>query len=109
MSQNAELLAELKKLTKEIEILIASSGSDIEPILELADRRLALLARLQDIMRTAPDDAQLIRDSAKELLSGEQAMILQVQDQKEIVAGLLNQVLSGNKARELYGHVSKDK
>ena len=106
MSQGAALLAELNVLTRELETFIESSDAD--PIMTLVDRRLILLSQLQEIVQNDPQDRQLIHEAAKELLPRELAMIAQLQERKDVVVGLLNQILSGNKAREFYRHVSGD-
>ncbi len=106
MSQCSVLLAELREQPQLMEAIIASKN--IEPVLELIERRLLLLEKLHiSAQKNAQDRAQ-ISLVARELLPREQIMIIRLQEQKSAVADLLSQALSSNKAQQLYQRFSQE-
>ncbi len=101
---SSALLAEFEKLTNEIEIVIDSP--DIERAIEIADLRLDILTRLNDMIRDGNIDMSEISSISRELLLNELKIITQIEEKKAVVAGVLNQILSGNKAKDIYINIS---
>ncbi len=101
---SSALLAEFKKLTNEIEIVIDSP--DIERAIEIADLRLDILTRLNDMIRDGNIDMSEISSISRELLLNELKIITQIEEKKAVVAGVLNQILSGNRAKDIYINIS---
>lgn len=100
------LLTELIEQTSRLENLV--NAEEIEPALELLDRRLLLLAELQTLALAPEAERQQIREVARELLARENIMLAQLQMQKSSVAELLSQVISASKARSLYQQCSEE-
>ena len=106
MSQCSVLLAELREQTLHLEAIIASKN--IEPALELIERRLLLLEQLYSLARKNEQARLHIKAVAHELLPREQVMVVQLQEAKSAVAELLTQALSSNKAQQLYQRFSQE-
>ena len=101
---SSALLAEFEKLTNEIEIVIDSP--DIERAIEIADLRLDILTRLNDMICDSNIDMSEISHISTELLLNELKIITLIEEKKAVVAGVLNQILSGNKAKDIYINIS---
>lgn len=101
---SSALLVEFEKLTNQIEIVIDSP--DIERAIEIADLRLDILTRLNDMIRDGNIDMSEISSISRELLLNELKIITQIEEKKAVVAGVLNQILSGNKAKDIYINIS---
>lgn len=100
------LLAELVEQTSRLETLV--TAEEIEPALELLERRLLLLAELQTLAAAHDAERLQIREVARELSAREHIMLAQLQMQQSTVAELLNQAISASKARVLYQQCSEE-
>ena len=104
MNNLQALVGELKKITSQLVTFI--DEQNIEPALELVERRLIILESLQNMFNSYPELRADIQRLATEVLSYEQSSIMLLSEMKNNIADQLAELAKANKADLAYRNVN---
>lgn len=106
MNNLQALVDELKKITSQLVRFI--DEQNIEPALELVERRLLILDEMQKISSENQEYKEILRPIALELLPLEKDLMAKIEQQQIILAEQLSKLNRVTKAKSAYRTVSKE-
>ena len=106
MNNLQALVDELKKITSQLVTFI--DEQNIEPTLELVERRLIILEMLHKISNEQPEYKEEIQSLTQGLLTLEQDLISKIEQQKIILFEQLSILNRATKAKNVYKKASKE-
>lgn len=106
MNSLQALILELQNITSKLIILI--DQQNIEPALELIDRRLLILDEMQKISCENQEYKEILRPIALDLLPLEKDLMAKIEQQQMILADQLSKLNRVTKATSAYRNASKE-
>lgn len=106
MNNLQALVDELKKISSQLVTFI--DEQNIEPALELVERRLIILEMLHKISNEQPEYKEEIQSLTQGLLTLEQDLISKIEQQKIILSEQLSILNRATKAKNVYKKASKE-
>lgn len=106
MNNLQALVDELKKITSQLVTFI--DEQNIEPALELVDRRLVILDKLRQLSDEHSEYKEQLQSFARDLLPLEQELIVKIEQQKTLLATQLSKLNRVSKAKNVYRKATKE-
>ncbi len=106
MNNLQALVDELKKITSQLVTFI--DEQNIEPALELVDRRLVILDKLRQLSDEHSEYKEQLQSFARDLLPLEQELIVKIDQQKTLLATQLSKLNRVSKAKNVYRKATKE-
>lgn len=106
MNNLQALVGELKKITSQLVTFI--DEQNIEPALELVERRLIILEKLSQLSNEHSEYKDQLQPLTRGLLPLEQELISKIEQQKTLVATQLSILNRASKAKSVYRKASKE-
>ncbi len=100
MSELDELIADLQEITSQLIEFI--DKQNIEPALELIERRLVILDKLVQLSDDHSEHKEQLQSFARGLLPLEQELIAKIEQQKTLLATQLSTLNRASKAKKVY-------
>ena len=106
MNNLQALVDELKKITSQLVTFI--DEQNIEPALELVDRRLVILDKLRQLSDEHSEYKEQLQSFARDLLPLEQELIVKIEQQKTLLATQISKLNRVSKAKNVYRKATKE-
>ena len=106
MNNLQALVDELKKITSQLVTFI--DEQNIEPALELVDRRLVILDKLRQLSDEHSEYKEQLQSFARDLLPLEQELIVKIEQQKTLLATQLSKLNRVSKTKNVYRKATKE-
>ena len=106
MNNLQALVGELKKITSQLVTFI--DEQNIEPALELVERRLIILDKLRQLSDEHSEYKEQLQSFARDLLPLEQELIVKIEQQKTLLATQLSKLNRVSKAKNVYRKATKE-
>ena len=106
MNNLQALVDELKKITSQLVRFI--DEQNIEPALELVERRLIILDKLRQLSDEHSEYKEQLQSFARDLLPLEQELIVKIEQQKTLLATQISKLNRVSKAKNVYRKATKE-
>lgn len=106
MNNLQTLVGELKKITSQLVTFI--DEQNIEPALELVERRLIILDKLRQLSDEHSEYKEQLQSFARDLLPLEQELIVKIEQQKTLLATQISKLNRVSKAKNVYRKATKE-
>ena len=106
MNNLQALVDELKKITSQLVTFI--DEQNIEPALELVERRLIILDKLRQLSDEHSEYKEQLQSFARDLLPLEQELIVKIEQQKTLLATQISKLNRVSKAKNVYRKATKE-